>query len=63
MKKLDKKMLDAMKYLDSSISIQYKRSKLDIFEEWVGNIALFILSPLIIIMLPLIILATKCGGE
>ena len=42
-----------------SLNQRLKRSKLEIFERWVGNIALFILAPLIIIMSPLIILASK----
>ncbi len=49
--------------LKNLIKIRYTRTKLDIFEEWMGNVALFILSPLIIIMSPLIILVQKLGGS
>ena len=52
----------AHRNLKRIVNQRYKVSKRHIFEDYVSNIALFILSPLIIVMSPFIILANKGGS-
>lgn len=55
----DKEIKKAMEQIKQAVRQRYTITKLERFENYMGNLAMFILAPLIIIMSPLIILAEK----